>query len=426
MAEQNVRLDLYDRIEQPVSKRLVGALALLAVLGALVFVVLVTGDDPERGWQIFLVNFLVFTGLALGSVLFTAAAFLSNARWHGPLRRIAEGFVAFLPVSYILYWVLILLGREHIFPWLHVHDPLIEAKRGYLNVPFLAFRGGFGLLVLYLLAWAFVRASLRPDLEKIKERLTGLRRRLAERITSGWRGDEAEEAALRHRRSRLAPIFVLVYVVVITFLAVDLVMSLIPTWFSTLFGPYFFVGIFLSGLAVTALTSVLLRRRYGLDDIITKSQLHDHGKMLFGFSLFWTGLWWSQFIVIWYGNLPLETQFHVVREYPMWNKLSVAVLVLLFLIPFWGLLTRFAKMHPMIQGFFGGVILLGFYLERFNLVIPSLNPTPESFPFGLAELAVTLGFLATFVLCYIGFMRTFPIVPLVGLPRKAEHTSGNV
>lgn len=425
MSEQNVRLDLFDRVEKPVSKRLVGLLAALALIGAAAFIAMISSEVPARGWQIFHVNFLVFTGFAIGAVVFTGVAFLSNAGWHGPLRRIAEAFVAFLPISYVFYWIIILFGREYIFPWIHAHDPLIEAKRGYLNVPFLAFRGGFGLLLLYIVAWAFVKTSLRPDLARIKDRLTGFRRSMAERITAGWRDDEAEEAALMKKRARLAPTFILTYVVVITILAFDLVMSLEPTWFSALFGAYFFMGAFLSGLAVTAIATVLLRRRYALEDIITKSQFHDLGKLMFGFSIFWAYLFWSQFLVVWYGNLPLEMQFIVVRKFPMWQNLSILVFCCLFLIPFWGLLTRFAKMNPTTHVFFACVITFGFFIERFDLVVPSLNPTPESFPFGLADLLVTLGFFGIFALSYIGFMRTFPIVPLVGLPRKAEHASGN-
>ncbi|MFQ5458614.1 MAG: hypothetical protein ACE5FC_09230 [Myxococcota bacterium] len=425
MPEQNIRLDLFDRVEKPVNKGLVGLLALLSLIGAAAFIAMISGDDPARGWHIFLVNFLVFTGFAIGAVVFTGAAFLSNANWHGPLRRIAEGFVAFLPVSYVFYWVIILFGREHIFPWIHAHGPLIEAKRGYLNVPFLAFRGGFGLLLLYVVAWAFVKTSLRPDLAQIKDRLTGFRRTMAERITAGWQGDEAEASALRHKRSRLAPTFVLIYVAVITFLSFDLVMSLEPTWFSTLFGAYFFMGAFLSGLATIAIATVALRRRYGLEDVITKSQFHDLGKLMFGFSVFWAYLFWSQFLVVWYGNLPLETQFIAVRKFPMWQNLSILVFCCLFLIPFWGLLTRFAKMTPATHALFAGVITFGFFIERFDLVVPSLNPTPVAFPFGVGDLLVTLGFFGVFALSYIGFMRTFPIVPLVGLRRKAEHASGN-
>ncbi len=425
MAEQNVRLDLFDRVDKPVSKGLVAILALLALAGAAAFVLMISGEDPSRGWIIFHVNFLVFTGIALGAIIFTAAAFLSKAGWHGPLRRIAEGFVFFLPVSYLFYWIIVLFGKDYIFPWIGSHDPLVEAKRGYLNMPFLTFRGGFGLLVLYVTAWAFVRTSLRPDLVQIKDRLTGFRKSMAERISAEWRGDEAEATALQHKRSRLAPSLVLIYVVVLTILSFDLVMSLAPTWFSTLFGAYFFMGAFLSGLAATAIATVLLTRRYGLDDVVTKSQYHDLGKLMFGFSVFWAYLFWSQFLVVWYGNLPLETQFIAVRKFPIWQNLSIAVFLCLFLIPFWGLITRFAKMTPSTHMLFAGVISFGFFIERFDLVVPSLNPTPDAFPFGIGELLVTLGYLAIFLLCYIAFMRTFPIVPLVGLKRKAGHASGN-
>ncbi len=426
MTPENVRLDLFDRVEKPVHKGLVGALALLAVLGILAFISMITGDQPERGWEIFLVNFLLFTGMSLGAIAFTAAASLSNARWDGPVSRVAQGFVAFLPISYGMYWLVVLLGGEHLFPWRHMHGPLIEAKRGYLNMPFLMFRGGFGLLVLYIAAWIWVKSSLVRDLAVVKDRLTGFRRTMAERITAGYGGGEADEEALRARRARIAPVLVLLYVIVVTFLAFDLVMSLMPTWFSTLFGAYYFMGDWLSGLAATAIATVLLRRRFGLEDVITRAHLHDHGKLMFGFSMFWTALFWSQFIVVWYGNLPLETQFLVVRKFPIWQNLSIVVLCCLFLIPFWGLMTRAAKMNPVTHFFFASVIVLGFFLERFDLVVPSLNRTPSSFPFGLNELAVSLGFLSIFILCFIAFMRTFPIVPITGLPRKAEHSSGYV
>jgi Ni/Fe-hydrogenase subunit HybB-like protein len=423
MPQENARLDLFDRVEKPVSKPLLGALVILALLGILAFVSMVTGKEPERGWEIFLVNFLVFNGISLGAIVFSAAARLSNARWDGPVSRVAQGFVAFLPVSYVMYWLVVLLGGEHLFPWLHLHDPLIEAKRGYLNMPFLMFRGGAGLLALYVAAWLWVRSSLVRDLAAVKDRLTGLRRQLAERITAGYRGSEADDEALKLRRSRIAPALVLVYVVVLTFLAFDLVMSLMPTWFSTLFGAYYFMGAWLSGLAATAIATVLLRRRFGLEDVITRAHLHDHGKLMFGFSLFWTALFWSQYIVVWYGNLPLETQFLVVRKFPIWQSLSIVVLCCLFVIPFLGLLPRASKTNPVTHFFFAAVIAVGFFLERFDLVVPSLNRTPSSFPFGLPELAVTLGFLSLFILCFIGFMRTFPIVPITGLPRKAEHSS---
>ena len=426
MSAPNVRLDLFDRVEQPVNKGLVAVLALLAIVGAAVFILMAAGEDPGRAWRIFHVNFLVFTGISIGAVIFTAAAQLSNARWHGPLRRIAEAFVAFLPVSYLLYWIVVLFGRNYLFPWLHLHDPLIEAKRGYLNLPFLMFRGGFGLLVLYLFAWLLVRTSLRQDLARIKDRLTGFRRTLADRITAGWQGDEAEAEAYQRRRSHIAPQLVLIYVVVISFFAYDMVMSIQPTWFSTLFPAYFFMGAFLSGLAGTAMATVFLRRRYGLNDIITRSQFHDHGKLMFGFCVFWAYLMYSQFLVVWYGNLPLETQFLAVRRFPIWRNLSIAVFLCLFFIPFWGLITRAAKMNPVTHALFAGVILFGFFIERFDLVVPGLVMRPPSFPFGLGELAVTIGFLSLFLLCYIAFMRTFPIVPIWGLPRKAEHASGNV
>jgi hypothetical protein len=255
----------------------------------------------------------------------------------------------------------------------------------------------------------------------IKDRLTGFRRTLADRITAGWQGDEAEAEMMKHKRSRLAPQFVLLYALVVTFFSFDMVMSLLPTWFSTLFGAYYFMGGWCRGprdhdrdpatvtasgrsrspSSTTTGSSCSPSCLLGVPDVLPVPR----------------GL---------VRNLPLETQFIAIRRFPMWTWLSIAVGCCLFLIPFWGLITRAAKMNPITHALFAGVILLGIFLERFDLVVPSLNPKPESFPFGAPELAITVGFLSLFILCYIAFMRTFPIVPLTGLPKHAEHVSGNV
>ena len=158
----------------------------------------------------------------------------------------------------------------------------------------------------------FLKASVRPTLRGLAQNGQGFARRMAERWTAGWRGDEAELAASRKKTTRLAPIICLLFGIGFSLFAFDQVMSMEQTWFSNLFGAYVCWGGILSAVAASTLLGVLHRDRPGWQGQITDARMHDIGKLLFGFSIFWMYLFWSQYLVIYYGNLPEETFF--VRE----------------------------------------------------------------------------------------------------------------
>jgi hypothetical protein len=401
----------------------VGLCVLLVAIGAVAFVGGLM-SDPDTAWRAFHVNFVYFTTLALGGLVLSSALVIIGAGWAGPVRHVAEGLAAWVPVSFVLLLVQY-FGRDSIHTnWIHGAPP---GKEAWLNVGRLYGTDLALLGVLSFLTWRYLRASFRPALHGAAER-TGRAKGLFESWSSGWRGD-AEEIAESERRLRvLAPVVALVYAFGFTLFAFDQVMSLNPTWFSNIFGWYFTWAGLLNGVAATALISVLLSRSPGWDVEITRARMHDLGKLIFAFSIFWMYLFFAQYLVIWYGNLPEETQFFQARLgsqflQDTWHwawqnldepyvELSLTAWLGCWVIPFWVLLGQEPKQTKSILGGVAFLSLLGFWLERNALVWPALVPDDGSAWFGLIQIGVALGFLGAFALVYLVFSRVFPTLPL--------------
>lgn len=392
----------------------VGLLALV-VVGMAAFIAGATGPDRLRAWQTFLVNFLFWSGAAQAGVSWAAVWHLTGARWSRFVRRVAEANAAFLPVSFLLFWVLY-PGREILFPWVRTPVP---GKAGWLNVPFLFLRDGLGLMVLYGTSLLFVYRDWLPGMARRAAGL-GPGSGPSSRAEAVWEVEVAralDRTSARWRRqvTVLAGTVLVLYGVVFTLLAWDLVMSLDPTWSSTLFGGYFFVGNLYLGLAVVGLATVGLHRRMGPRSPLTADEFHDLGKLVFGFCLLTAYLAWSQYLPIWYGNLPEETGFVLLRtQTEPWSLWAKVVLALGFVVPFIAGLSRALKRRPGSLFVLCGVVAVGMWMERYLLVVPSLGRTDApggSLPFGWPEVPITLGFLAVYVLSYSALARWVPLPP---------------
>jgi hypothetical protein len=194
-------------------------------------------------------------------------------------------------------------------------------------------------------------------------------------------------------------------------------MALQPHWYSNLFGGWYFMGSFLGAHTLLALLMIYGRHEIGIAEFVSPKQRHDLGKLIFGFSVFWAYLMWSQFLVIWYGNMPEETGFVFARLWGAWQPLGWTVFCGLFVIPFIGLLGVAPKKDPVSLGLFATISLGTLWLERYLMVMPSV--THQAGPvFGLPEFGPTALYLGLFLLCYALFARTFPMVS----PRLAEIT----
>jgi hypothetical protein len=412
-----------------------GACALLIAVGVVAFFAGLS-SDADTAWRAFHVNYLYFGAIAQAGAVLASVFVIVGAKWPGPVRRIAEGLSAWVPFTLVFFLIGWFGGRDAVYQnWLG-HPP--EVKEAWLNPTRLFWTDAGIFAYLTLLTLAFLYNSVRPTLKRGAENASGFAKGMFERWTAGWRGDEEERERCGARCRVLAPILCLSYAYGWSVICFDQVMSLSPTWYSNIFGAYFAWGGWLSAIACTALIAVLVRNQPGFEGLITKARMHDLGKMIFAFSIFWMYLFFSQYIVIWYGNLPEETSFLEARlgsqfmqdksgigamalnqTFGSWElfwerlnepyaKLAMAAWMGCWVTPFWVLLGARPKKTPAILGTVAAVVLLGFWLERNVLIWPSLVPDSTAAFAGFVQFGIAAGFLGAFVLVYLIYSRIFP------------------
>ena len=396
----------------PRSKKADGVFLGMFVVGLAGFAFSLT-TDADRAWQSYVSNWLFFTNIAMGALLLTVVTWITKAKWNWSVRRVSLAFVAFLPISFVMFLPMLGLGESY-FPWITevAQDPILQRKAAYLNMPFLLTRNVIGVLVLFGVSLYFAYLALRPDMGLTVGHADSDHGRdvWRDRLTQGWLGQEVEEVVSYRRMTRLGPAFVIVYATVMSILSYDWVMSLEPHWYSTMMGPWFFMGAFWSGIAATAVAVIFLKSGGGvLDKAMGRQQLHDLGKLTFAFCVFWTYLFFAQYLVIWYGKLPWEQAWIIHRAEEPWGKWSALLIVMCFVIPFAGLIGRKAKMTPVVFRAVALVLLAGLWLEKHLMVAPSIrsHDTPT---LGVTELLVALMFLGIFLYAVRWFLSTFPLI----------------
>jgi Ni/Fe-hydrogenase subunit HybB-like protein len=361
--------------------------------------------EPHRAWGDYTINTLYWLGIAQGGVVFASAIRLSNGRWGGPVTRIAESLSAYLPYAWGFMLLLLVFGIGTYLPWTHVVNP---RQAPFLNVPFLWARTAIGLLLLGWLSRDLVRLSLRADAHLLKDHVAPELKADYEKLAANWKGDEAEVSHTRHVLAMRAPQICLLYAYVFSMLAIDFIMALTPNWVSNLFGWWFFMGCWLTGIAMTALLVAQLRGRYKLERYLTAHHMWDVGKIMFAVCIFWAYQFWAQYLPIWYANMPEETGWVFLRFEAPWRPIVFTVFSMVFVIPFLGLLNKTTKTTPFWLSLFAIIVMCGMWLERHVLVMPSLNP--DSVWIGVPEVGVTIGFLGVFGWAVQGFLSKYPVV----------------
>ena len=374
------------------------------IIGAASFAYLLA-TEPHRAWGSYTINALYWLGIAQGGIVLASAIRLSNGRWGGPVTRIAESLSAYLPYAWGFMLLLLVFGIGTYLPWTHGVNP---RQAPFLNVPFLWARTAVGLLLLGWLSRDLVRLSLRTDAYLLKGHVVPELKAEYEKLSANWKGDEAEEAHQRKMLSIRAPQICLLYAYVFSMLAIDFILALTPNWVSNLFGWWFFMGCFLTGIAMTSLLVAQLRGRYKLERYLTPHHMWDIGKIMFAVCIFWAYQFWAQYLPIWYANLPEETGWVFLRFEEPWRPVAFTVFSLVFVIPFLGLLNKTTKTTPFWLSLFAIMVMAGMWLERHVLVMPSLNP--EAVWIGAPEVGVTLGFLGVFGWAVQGFLSKYPVV----------------
>jgi hypothetical protein len=404
----------------------------LLVVGAVTLIFGAASSDSElanRTYRVFLHNWLLWAVLSNGALVLSAGMRLTNARWQGPIQRVADSMGAYVPVSLVLFGV-IYAGRHHLFEW--VEHP-IPGKEFWYEPTFTFVRDTSALVWITFISLLYLYMSVRPMLAHAREHATGVRRTLYQQWTAGWRGEAKERELAERRLRKLAAVLALSYALCYSVIGIDMVMSLAPEWVSTMFPAYYAWGGFLSAVSMCTLICLVMRNSAELSGQFTTSRMHDMGKMIFAFSIFWMYLFWSQYFVIWYANIPEETFFIVDRlgsefvqdtwYFAGWfdrvaepyAHQTLSAWILIWVLPFWVLLGEKPKKTPMILGPIALGLLIGFYMERYIMVTPSLVPpsmitagTAAITPFGAVELGIAAGFVGLFFLCFLGFAKVFP------------------
>ena len=413
----------HDAILKDIANRLPGTrdpkkrnifISMMAV-GLIAWVILLV-TNPLRAWGTWAINTIIFLGIAEGGVVLAAAIRLCNGRWGGPIMRIGESLSSYLLYGIGTMVVLLVAGIWTYLPWTH---HVLPRQAPFLNVPFLFVRTLGGLALFTWLAFKLVNASLRRDLRLLAPHMEPSLRELYTKRVGEWYGDQAEAKIYSHEVSHLSPQIVLTFVVFFSVMAWDFIMCLTPNWVSPLFGWFVYAGAFISGLSMTALLAVRLRAKRGLEGYITSDMLWDIGKVIFAWCVFWGYLMWSQYLVIWYADIPFETWWVNLRFEDPWRPLAFAAFIMIFALPFVGMLNKTSKTNPALVMGFNGMILLGLWIERHVLVMPSLDPNHVWV--GLPEIGVTLGFAGLFGFAVQGFLAKFPCVKVTDVLEPVGH-----
>ena len=341
---------------------------ILLAVGAVASVGLAFGTEHgfEHLMQSYLVSYAYFLSLALGGLFFVLLQHVTKAGWSVVVRRIAEAIAANVVLMALLV-APILFNLGHLYHWAHEgaadHDPILAGKVGFLNPSFFMIRLAVYFVVWILLAWFFYSSSTSQD-------------------SSG-------DPRLTRRMEVLSAPGMVIFALTLNFAAFDILMSVDPHWFSTIFGVYYFAGSVIVIFSTLTILIAYLQRQGRLRNVVTPEHYHDLGKFLFAFVVFWAYIAFSQYLLIWYGNIPEETVFYELRQQGSWLWISLLLLVGHFILPFLWLISRHPKRHRTVLPLAAVWLLIMHWLDLFYLVMPGFRPA--EMPFHLLDLTCFVG-----------------------------------
>jgi hypothetical protein len=362
-------------------------------LGVVLFAMAVL-KEPARAWHAYLTSFMYFTDLALGGLFFTCIQHVAKVGWSVNVRRLMESFSAFLPFAAVGAAVL-LIGSKYLYIWLDpevvASDSLLQIKSAYLNLPFFVVR-----LVVFFGAWLLfskliVGNSIKQD------------------------ADGSEAHTLRNVSLSIG--FIAFFAISYSLFTVDTLMSLAPHWYSTIWGIYNFAGLFQSTLATLILFAIYSMKNGWLNGLVNENHLHDLAKFMKGFTVFYAYIAFSQFLLIWYANLPEETIFYLSRIEGGWFGATASLFIFKFAVPFLLLLPKAAKRSPNYLVLVCSIILIMQYVDLHWMVYPNLDSS--QWLFGWQEIGPFLFFGGLFLWSVTRFLNLNNLVPIRD-PRISE------
>lgn len=347
----------------------------------------------NKPWAALYVACIFFMLISLGVLAFYAIQIVAQAGWSPVLFRVMQGITAYLPVGSVLFFILLVLCGlhfNHLFVWMadgvtvpgsENYDKLIANKSGYLNVPFWLIRAA-----IFLIGWNIYRHFSRKNCLAL---------------------DESETNDYHKKNFNISAGFLVFFIVTESIMSWDWIMSVDPHWFSTLFGWYVFASFFVSGITTICMVTLYLKGKGYLEHVNT-SHIHDLAKFMFGISVFWTYLWFSQFMLIWYANIPEEVTYFITRI-ELYNLPFFGAVVMNFVFPILILINTDFKRITWVLVMAGTVILLGHYIDFFNMIMPAT--VGDKWFIGIPEISSILFFLGLFIFVVFSALAKAPLLP---------------
>lgn len=366
-----------------VSKRFKQITYILMAIGVVSFV-LGFLFDAKRTWANYLLDNYYFVSIAIGAAFFGAIQYITNSGWSAMFKRIPEAMAAYIPIAGIFFLILY-FGMHNLFGWTNddivQHDQLLQHKSPYLNEPFF-----FARVIVFFAAWTFMSKFLRKL--SLKE-------------------DEVGGMIYFEKSEFYSRVFIFVIALSFALFAVDFLLSLDPHWFSTLFAGRSFIASFLHGSSIIALIVIILNRS-GKLELLNRSHLHDFTRYIFMTSIIWGYFNFTEFMLIWYGNIPEETSWFVERWHGAYEVIFFANIILNWFIPFVVLMPRKSSRSKMFMVPVIILLMIGQYTELYYIIWPA---TVGIAKFGLLEIGTFLGYTGLFAFVVATYLAKANLIP---------------
>ena len=349
--------------------------------------------DQERAVFSYLVTYMMIVSIGLGSLFLVALEYVAGADWSTPIRRIPEYFAGLLPILFLLVIPLFVFNHD-LFHWAHkeavAEDKILQGKAPYLNVSFFIIRTLIFIGIWSLFYWVLIRNSKKQD--------------------------ETKDQLLTKRNIKFSAAFIPIFAISITFTAIDFMMSLEPHWFSTIFGVYYFAGTVVGALAAVTIAVVLLKEKGYFSPWMTDDHLFSLGALLFAFVNFWAYIAFSQFLLIWYADLPEETMWFLTRWNGNWAVFSILLIIIHFAVPYFTLLTQPSKKNPKILKFIAVWLLFAHLFDLFWMIMPDMEAMHNGYVFSWIDLVLPIAGTGLVILVFTLRSKRDNLIP-VGDPK---------
>lgn len=345
--------------------------------------------DSRRGSFNILIVFIFLVSISVGSIFLIALEYAANAVWSTPLRRVSEFLAASFPFI-ILFAIPLLLNIKDIFTWSQPdvirQESVIAHKQPYLNVPFFLIRFIAMVIIFYLFYKIFTRNSQKQDISK-DQKLTRI-------------------------NVKFSVVFMPIAAVLMAIISIDWLMSLAPKWYSTIFAFYFMTGVILAGLGATTYAAVKLNENGYFTPSLTREHYYSLGALMFAFINFWAYIAFSQFLLIWYANIPEETVWFLARWQGNWKFITIALIFIRFAVPYAALLSQPAKMNPRNLKFMAIWILFSQLFDLYWIVMPNMPNSNPGIVFSWNEIGFPILVVGLIILVFYHKAKKYNLMPI--------------